>query len=187
MPDTLVIGKISHNPKKHYRYLKPMSDYVAGKMSDLGIKRSKVRLAKSRKQLISWLRQGKVDWVTETSFAASIFVHEANAEPILLKHKKGDSRYRSLIFTRKDSGINSLQDLKEKIIAFEDEASTSAFYAPATLLIDDGLKLFQLDSVRESPPNGKVGFVFAGEEITIATWVEKGLADAGTVNNQDWA
>ena len=35
-------------------------------------------------------------------------------------------------------------------------------------------------------PPGKVGFVFAGDEINITTWVERMHVHAGAYSNQDW-
>jgi len=186
LTDTLVIGKISHNPKKHYRYLKPMAQYVTAQLADYGIKKTRVRMARSHRQLAKWLTTGEVDWITETPFTASVLMKESNAIAIALKHKKGAKRYYSVIFTRKDSAINSLDDLVGKKIALEDKASTSAFYLPAMMLLEKNYKLVELSSVRDMVPDNSIGFVFAGEEITISTWVEKGLVDAGSFNNQDW-
>ncbi len=43
---TLVLGQVSSNPKKHYRELKLMADYLASKMTDLGITAGDVVLAR---------------------------------------------------------------------------------------------------------------------------------------------
>lgn len=184
--DTLVIGKVSDNPKKHYRYLKPMVNYIAEKMHDLGIKRGKVLMAKNNKQMIRYLQQGKVDWVTETVFSSVIFQDKAGAEIILRKWKRGNPDYYSIFFVRKDSVIHSLQDIKGSSIAFEDEGSTSAYFIPSSVLIKKNLKLYQLDSPREKPPVDKVGYIFSGEEINTSTMVYKGLVDVGTFSNLDW-
>lgn len=183
---TLVLGKVSDNPKKHYRYLKPMVDYVAEHMKDLGITETKVLMARDNRQMISYLQQGKIDWVTETPFSAVIFQDKAGAELLVRKWKKGVPVYHSVLFTRKDSGINSLADLKGKTIAFEDPGSTSAYFVPASVLIRAGLGLVRLYRPREKPPSDKVGYVFSGEEINTSTWVQKGLVDAGAYSNLDW-
>ena len=183
---TLVIGKVSANPKKHYRYLKPIAEYVAERMHDLGIDRVEVLMAKNNRQMVSYLKRGKVDWVTETVFSAIEFEDRAGAEMILLKHKKGVGEYRSVFFARKDSGIRSLADLKGKVVTFEDRGSTSSFYVPASILIDAGLELVELDSPRERIDGDAVGYVFANGEINMSTWVYKGLVDAGAFADLDW-
>ncbi len=183
---TLVIGKVSSNPKKHYRYLKPMADYVVKRMEDLGVREAAVLMARDNRQMVKYLKQGKVDWVTETVFSAVIFQEKAGAEPLLRKWKKGVPDYYSIFIARKDSGINALSDLKGKTIAFEDPGSTTAFFLPAIALIKDGLRLVELNSPRESSPTDAVGYVFAKQEINIATWVHKGLVDAGAYSNLDF-
>ncbi len=182
----LVIGKVSHNPKKHYRYLKPIAKYVAGHMEDLGIDRVKVLMARDNRQMLKYLRRGRVDWVTETVISAAVFKREAGAEIMLRKWKKDASEYHSVFFVRKDSGIEELDELAGRVIALEDRGSTSAFFVPIKILLDRGLTLVKLDSLRARPPAGKVGYVLAGEEINISTLVHKGIVDAGAFNNIDW-
>ena len=183
---TLVIGKISSNPKKHYRYLKPIADYAVKHMQDLGIREAKVLMAKDNRQMINYLRQGRIDWVTETAFSAVLFEKKAKAEMLVRKWKKGVPEYHTIFFVRKDSGLDTLDDLKGKTIAFEDPGSTSAYYAPAALMIDRGLQLVELGTLREKPMPDTVGYSFSGAEINTSTWVHKGLVDAGAYSNLDW-
>ena len=183
---TLVIGKISSNPKKHYPYLKPMANYVASKMEDLGIKQSRVLFAKDIKQMLEYIRQGKIDWVTETPLIASVLQEKANAEIFLLKRKKGVPEYHSVFFTYKNNGIDSFDDLVGKTIVFQDKGSTSAYLIPAAMLLDHGLKMIEMDSVRSKPPVGAVGYVFTKEEINMSTWVHKKIVDAGAFSDLDW-
>jgi phosphonate transport system substrate-binding protein len=185
-PDTLVIGKISHNPKKHYHYLKPMVKYAVKHMQDLGINKSKILLARSKEHLADLLEQGEVDWITETPVAAAYLHEKSGAEILLKKWKKGVSEYHSVFFTLSGHRVGKLHDLKGKVIALEDPASTSAFYFPAYTLIENGLRLVKLDSVRDKAPTDAVGFVFTREEINIATLVHKGIVDAGAFSNDDW-
>ena len=184
--DTLVIGKVSNNPKKHYRYLKPIADYVANKMQDLGIKRAKVRMANNNHKMLMLLQSGQVDWVTETLFSALIFNEKANAQFLLRKWKKGVPDYYTVFFTRNDSGIKQLSDLKGKMIALEDRGSTTAFFLPIMALLQQNLNLLELTSLRESVPSGSVGYVFSHQEINTSTWVHKGLVSVGAYNNLDW-
>lgn len=183
---TLVIGKVTQNPKKLYRYLKPIADYAVKRMGDLGITESKVLMCKNNRQMISYLKQKKVDWVTETPFSAVIFEQKAGAEIILRKWKKGVPEYHTVFFTRKDSGINKLADLKGKTIAFEDSGSTTAYFIPAAVLIRQGMKLVQLATPVETPPVDMVAYTFSGQEVNTATWVYRGFTAAGAFNNLDW-
>ena len=182
----LVIGKVTDNPKKHYQTLKPMVDYVVSKMADLGVKESKVLMASNNEQMISYLKQGKIDWITETPFSALLYQEKTGAEFLLRKWKKGVPEYHTLIFTRKDSSIQTLADLKGKVIAFEDPGSTSGYYIPASILIREGFELALLGSPKERPARKMIGYVFSGQEVNTSIWVHKGIVDAGAINNLDW-
>ncbi|MFQ5850569.1 MAG: phosphate/phosphite/phosphonate ABC transporter substrate-binding protein [Candidatus Binatia bacterium] len=184
--ETLVIGRVSENPKKHYNRLKTMVDYVASHLKDLGIRRGSVLIAKDNRQLIQYLKEGKLDWVTETPLSAFIFRDETGAEIMVRKWKKGAPEYHTLFFTRKDSGIESIEDLKGKKIAFEDPGSTTGYFVPVAMLKRAGLELIKLSSPREDPPPDKVGYAFARTELNISTWVHKRLAEAGAFSNLDW-
>ena len=183
---TLVIGKVSSNPKKHYAYIKPILDYVVQNMGDIGIKQGKVLLVKDNKQMIRYIKRGKVDWITETPFSAVIFEEKSGAEMLLRKWKKGVPEYHTVFITRKNSGINSLEKLKGKTIAFEDPGSTTAFYVPFSVLKEKGFDLEELETPREKPGASNVGYVFARQEINMSTWVHKGLVAAAAYSNLDW-
>ena len=184
--EVLVLGTASDDPKKHYGYLKPMADYLAARLRDLGIREGKVLMARDAKALARLVKNGEVDWITETPFSAVICQDQGGAEVMLRKWKKGVRKYHTVFFTRKDTGIRTLQDLKGKRIAFEDPDSTSAYLIPASILLDAGLKLVRLDSPRDAPAEDGVSYLFAGEEINQAIWVHKGLVDAAAFNNLDW-
>jgi phosphonate transport system substrate-binding protein len=185
-PHTLVIGRVSDDPRKHYKRLKPIVDYVASHLSDVGITRGSVLMAKDNRQLIRYLNEKKVDWVSETVISALIYHQETGAEIIARRWRKGVPEYHSVFFTRKETGIESIEQLKGKKIAFEDPGSTTAYFVPVGVLKRAGLELVRLSSPTESPPANKVGYVFAGRDLNVATWVHKGLTDAGAFSNLDW-
>ena len=189
LPDSgsvLVIGRISDDPKAHYEQLKPLLDYVVPRMRDVGIKEGRILMARDTQQMTSYLRRGRVDWVTETSGTAMQLQKRAGAKPLVLTERGGVSRYHSVFFARKDSGINSLADLEGRSIAFQSTASTSSYIVPASTLLDAGLHLEILLSPMDRPTPDSVGYVFAGSELNIAAWVHKKLIDAGVFSSLDW-
>ncbi|MDD3447681.1 MAG: phosphate/phosphite/phosphonate ABC transporter substrate-binding protein [Gammaproteobacteria bacterium] len=183
---TLVIGKVSSNPRKHYLRLKPMVDYVAERMGALGITRGEVLMARDNAQMIQYLREGRVDWVTETLYSAVLYERAGVAESILRKWKKGVAEYRTLFFTRMDSDIRTLADLRGRRLGLEDPGSTTAFFEPLMILRDEGLEAAPLAGPRVVPPPDKVGYALAGGEINLVAWVYKGLVDAAAYNDLDW-
>lgn len=183
---TLVLGKVSASPKKNHRDLKPIVDYVVSQLGDLGLVEARVLIAKDNQQMMQFIEQGKVDWVTETIFSAAEFIEKANLRPLLVRHRSGVGEYHSVFFTHKDSSITDLEDLLGKSIAFEDPGSTTGFRLPAAILLEQGHEMVQLASPRDPVPADKIGFIFAKAEINISAWVSKGLVDAGAFSNLDW-
>lgn len=183
----LVIGKITSNPKKHFKSAGAIVKYVVARTRDLGIEHARVLFAKDVEQMLDYLRGGKVDWIAETPFTAIELHDRAGAEFLLRRWKQGASEYWTVFFARRDSGIDSLDDLKGKTIAFEHPRSTTAFHVPASLLIRHGLKLVPLDSHRQTPPPDAVGYLYSGAEITTSTWVYNRLVSVGVFSNLNWA
>ncbi len=182
----LVLGRISDDPKAHYEQLKPLLDYVVPRMRDVGITEGRILMARDAQQMTSYLRRGRVDWVTETAGTGMQLQQRAGARPLLLTERGGVSRYHGVFFVRRDSGLERLSDLEGRTIAFQNTASTSAYFAPATALLDAGQRLEVLLSPMDRPSADAVGYVFARSELNIAAWVHKRLVDAGVVSNLDW-
>ncbi len=182
----LVLGRISDDPQAHYEQLKPLLDYVVPRMHDVGITEGRILMARNAQQMSSYLRRGRVDWVTETAGTAMELEQQARAIPLLITERNGVSRYHTIFFVRRDSGIDSLEALRGRSIAFQSVGSTSAYFVPAIELLDRNLSMEILLSPMDQPAAGSVGYVFARSELNISTWVHKRLVDAGVMNNLDW-
>src|SRR3546814_9407100 len=103
--NVLVVGRISDNPKAHYGQLKPLLDYVVPRMRDVGITEGRILMARDAQQMASYLRRGRVDWVTETAGTAMQLQQQAGAVPMLITERNGVNRYHSVFFARRDSNI----------------------------------------------------------------------------------
>lgn len=182
----LVLGRISDDPKLHYEQLKPLLDYVVPRMADVGIREGRVLMARDAQQMASYLRRGQVDWVTETAGTAMLLEQRGGAQPLLLTERDGVSRYRTVFFVRRDSGLNKLEDLRGRSVAFQNNASTSAYFVPAIELLRRKMALSLLLSPMDKPSGDSVGYVFARSELNISAWVHKRLVDAGTMSELDW-
>src|SRR5690606_38915876 len=182
----LVLGRISDNPQAHYEQLKPLLDYVVPRMRDGGITAGRILMARDAQPMGSYLRRGRVDWVPETAGTALQLQQQAGAVPMLITERNGVDQYHSVFFARRDSSIGSLEDLRGHSIAFQNSASTSAYFVPATELLERGLPMEILLSPMDRPAPGSVGYLFARSELNISTWVDKRLVDAGVMSNLDW-
>ncbi|MFK8031608.1 MAG: phosphate/phosphite/phosphonate ABC transporter substrate-binding protein [Gammaproteobacteria bacterium] len=182
----LVIGSVTNAPKYNFGQMKPISLYMLDQVQELGIDAVMVVTTDTHEQMIELLRDGYVDWVAATPYAALMYEREASAEFILTKKSHGRGAYRSVFFARNDSNIKSLDDLKGKTIAFEKPGSTSAYFLPAMELLGAGYELVRLGSPRDSAPDHAIGFLFSGDEVNSSTWVHKRIADAAAFSNEDW-
>lgn len=182
----LVLGRISDDPKAHYEQLKPLLDYVVPRMRDVGIREGRILMARDPQQMASYLRRGRVDWVTETAGTAMLLRQRAGAQPLLLTERDGSSHYRSVFFVRKDSGVRGLDDLRGHSVAFQLPSSTSAYFVPVSQLLEREMPVDLLLSPTDSVAPDSVGYLFARSELNIATWVHKRLVTAGVMSNLDW-
>ena len=149
--DTLELGQISDDPKSQYQRLKPLLDYVVPRMKDVGITRGRILMARNDRQMASYLRSGRVDWVSETAASGVSLQQRAGAVPLLRTNRGGATSYATMFFVRRDSRIKTLADLRGGSIAFQNPASTSAYYVPAYELLSQGLRLEILISPMDRP------------------------------------
>lgn len=182
----LVLGRISDDPRRHYEQLKPLLDYVVPRMRVVGVREGRVLMARDPQQMMSYLRRGKVDWVTETPGTGLLMVDKAGARPLLLTERSGVREYRSVIFARRDSGISELSQLRGKTVAFQSPSSTSAYLVPAMTLRSLGVPMALVISPLDRPDSRSIGFVFANTDVNLSAWVHKRLVDAGAFSEMDW-
>ncbi len=184
--DVLVIGRVSDNPRAHYDRLKPLLDYVVPRMADVGIREGRILMARDGQAMVSYLRQGRVDWVTETAGAAVAMIDRGGAELLALSWRGGLASYHSVFVVRGDSGIDDLSALRGHSVGFQHPMSTSAYLVPAGMLLSLDLPLAVLLSPLDRPAPDFVGYAFTGAEANSVAWVHKRLVDVAAISNQDW-
>jgi len=184
--NTITMSKVTSHFHEKYQELKPLITYVAKQLKHMGIKKAKVLLARNNQALIEFVKEAKVDLVTETPFSSILFVKKAGMKILLRSWKEGVPSYHSVIFVRKSSGIDSIDDLKGKVIAFEDPGSTTGYFLPKAAIMREGLELVELNNYREKPPSDKIGYCFAKGEVNIVHWVHKGVVAGGVLDNLEY-
>jgi phosphonate transport system substrate-binding protein len=185
-PHVLVLGCLSSDPKSDYDQLKPLLDYVVPRMAGVGIREGRILMARDLQQMGSYMRRGRVDWVTGSSATGMTLQSRASARPLLVTERDGVARDHSVFFVRRDSGIATMRDLRGRSIAFRDQTSTDAYFVPATQLLEQGMSLQRLLSPKDHPESSSIGFVLGGTELNIATWVHRRLVDSGAMSDADW-
>jgi phosphonate transport system substrate-binding protein len=130
--------------------------------------------------VIEAMRAGRVDAMEVGPFAYVLAVEEAGAEALAVGIYPQDeenpvydpdapSFYYSVYFTKKGSGIETLEDLRGTNFAFVDPASTSGHLAPKTGLLKAGIN-----------PDEEMETVFAGSHPTavLSVWNDNTVAGA---------
>jgi len=87
----------------------------------------------------------------------------------LVTERFGSSSYRGQINVNADAGINSLEDLKGKVMCWVDPNSTSGYIIPRIMLAANGI----------DPDNDFAKTVEAGSHNNVVTQVYNGDCDAG--------
>ena len=182
----IVVGDISDEPAKKIGRFQPFVDHLAIQLSDVGIGVGEVEIAPDMETMADWLTSGKVDVYFDSPYPAMIVNNLSEAQPILRRWKNGVEEYHTVIFTRSDSGIETLEDLKGQMIAFEEPSSTSGYMLPLSYLIEAGLQPVEKPIVEASVNPDNVGYVFSYEDENTIQWALTGRVAAAAVGAPDF-
>lgn len=181
----IVIGTVGEVPEDEISEYQPFIDYIASKLSAFGIEKGEVVVATSPAEMSKFMRQGKVDMYIDSPFPVYVVSKLAEAEVLVDRWKKGEEKYHSIVFTRKDSGIKTLDDLKGKIIAFESPYSTSGYFLPKAELIKRGYTLQEKTGPKDSVASNEIGYYLTNDQEKVTEDVLSKVAVAGAQNQGD--
>ena len=144
---------------------------IADELSKRSGYQIKISMVKDHEELIKKMKNKEID----LGYYSPVFFVRAKAEieitPIVMRVKYGSPYYRSGFITRKDSIINSIQDLKNKKIALTaEEDSTSGYYIPLAMLSNNEIEYQK-----------NLDLVFTGKHINVLKSVVYGSVDAGAI------
>lgn len=186
---TLTLGLVSEIHRvKIEGHFQDFVRYVAGKLSAAADLEGKIMIAPSAFQLARFIEQKKVDFYMESPYPTYLINDMHGAAKLLLRRwKSGMAEYRSLIFTKNNGELSRLEDLRGKLLAFEDPGSTSGHFLAKAFLLKKGFKF--ADKTRFNPhgsPN-EVGYVFASSQEKVVDMVLAKQAAAGAFSDDDYA
>lgn len=104
----------------------PLMDYLSKKLKA----RVKLVVLEDYNSIIEEMEAGELEGGIHGSFSAYIVQKKLGAIPIARPEKHGISTYRGLIFTRKDSGIKEIADLRSKSFVFTDRKTSAGGLYP---------------------------------------------------------
>lgn len=180
-PRTLVIARVSGNPRKHAARLAALGQHVVDNHS--AFDRVEVILKPDPDDMVAAARRGEIDIVSETLFTALKLEATGKMNMALLEWKENVRAYHSVLLVRADSPFRTLQDLRGRRIAFEDPGSTSGFFLPYVEIMEAGLDMVPDGSGQASSQH--VRYLFGGAEINVVGSLIRGRVDVAAVSNLD--
>jgi len=178
---TVRIGSISNEPLHMLEKYQVLVDYLNDSHSQ-GDVRFEAVVAWDREDMIRMLDTGAIDIFIDSPFPVYDIGRLVDLTIFLRRWKNGEDEYYSSVFVRRDSGIETLEDLLGKRIAFEDRWSSGSYFLPKAALVENGIALVELESPHASVDDSVLGYLFTGDDATTLLWVLKRKVDAGAMN-----
>ncbi len=139
------------NAKTTYRLFSPMATYLS---SQLGVE---VKLVIEKDFAAFWqgIKQRKYDLVHFNQYHYVVAQKHFGYKAILMNQEYGKSTISGSIIVRKDSGINSISDLKGKTISFGGGPRAMQSYIVASWLLNQGglTNDYYTSKFSRNPPN----------------------------------
>ncbi len=113
-----------------------IADYL---MEETGL-HFRVAVPTSYASVIEAIGTQETDIAWLATFAYILANEKFGAEVALTVIRKGLDKYRGQFVAKSDSGIDSLEDIDGKVVAYTDAASTSGFIYPSAVLMKNNIK-----------------------------------------------
>ncbi|MDO9577190.1 MAG: phosphate/phosphite/phosphonate ABC transporter substrate-binding protein [Candidatus Cloacimonadales bacterium] len=140
---------------------KAVSDYLTEKTGYY----FKIAVPTSYAAVIEALGTDETDIAWLATFGYILANEKFGAEVALTTVRNGLEKYRGQFLAKAGSGIDSLEDINGKVIAYTDAASTSGYLYPSAILAEKGIKPKEM--------------MFAGGHPQAILAVYQGTADVG--------
>ena len=184
---SITLGLVSGTSQKEVEaHFQNFVRYIAQKLGSAPDTEGKVVVVSTALQMAKLLEEKKIDFYMESPYPTYLINKQGAAVLLLRRWKSGMAEYRGLIFTKKDSEINRLEQLRGKMLAFEDPGSTSGYFLPKVLLLKKGFKLTE-----KTTPDAKVGpketgYVFASTDANVVNLVLSGQVAADAFSDDNY-
>jgi phosphonate transport system substrate-binding protein len=186
---TITLGMVSQiNQKEIEQHFQPFVRYVAEKLSTATKLEGRIVVAPTQSRLAGLLTERKADFYMESPHPTYMINSVYGAGKLLLRRWKGGmGDYHAVIFTGKSGETKRLEDLKGKLIAFEDPESTSGYYLPKLFLSKKGFKLAPKTQTEAKVAPAEIGYLFAQSQDKLVDLVLTGKVAAGAFSSDDYA
>ena len=184
---TISLGFVSQKPAAEIEeHFGDFVRYVARKLSSTSAIEGRVVVAPTVLQLAKLLEEKKVDFYMDSPYPTYLINRQGSALLLLRRWKGGMVEYRGILFTKRDGGTTRLEELRGKIIAFEDPGSTSGYFLPKVFLLRKGFRLTEKPGLEAKVASTEVGYIFTYSTRKIVDLVLSNKVAAGAFSNDDY-
>ena len=177
--EEFTIGTVSSDAAKMIKRYQPTADYIAENLSGEKKFKGKVIITKTIEDMEGLLLNQEIDLYYDSPFPTVYLTEEIDAKVIAKRWKENSGDYNSVFIVKKNSEVQSINDLPGKTIVFQSEESTTGYMLPITALLSKGYRIgFDM--------NNEINHVFSGDDENTAHWVVEGKGDAGVISNLDF-
>lgn len=184
---SITLGLVSKTWQKEIEaHFQDFVRYVAKKLGSAPDTEGKVVIVGAPLQLAALLEEKKIDFYMESPYPTYLINKQGAASLLVRRWKSGVAEYRSLIFSKKDGATDRLEQLRGKIIAFEDPGSTSGYFLPKVLLLRKGFPLTEKPGPDAKVGPKEIGYVFASTHVNVVNLVLTRRVAAGAFSDDDY-
>ena len=184
----ITAGYIGELEQEEEEQLSARTDAVVKLLAEHGIEKSQVISLASVGEMVSALKDGRVDWLTAPLFHALIYAENAHAVIFAQKLKAGISKFQTVFFIRKNSDISDIGNMERKMIGFGDPLSTSDFFIPYYELHEHNYTLVKYGEKVDGEVLGKKRMFYrlSGSQRDVVKDVLGGQVDIGVLSNHQY-
>jgi phosphonate transport system substrate-binding protein len=184
---SITLGLVSSTSQKEIEaHFQNFVRYVARKLGSGPDTEGKVVIVPTPLQMAKLLEEKKIDFYLESPYPTYLINKQGAAVLLLRRWKSGIAEYRGLIFSKKVSETDRLEQLRGKMIAFEDPGSTSGYFLPKVLLLKKGFKLSEKPRLDAKVGPKEIGYVFASTDVNVVNLVLSKRVAAGAFSDDDY-
>jgi phosphonate transport system substrate-binding protein len=182
----LSLGVVFEGPREPIEArFREFVDYLARKISSGRQVKGTIVVAQTALKLVKPLEDKQVDFYMESAYPTYLINRQGSATLLLRRWKGGVAEYRSILFTAKESPTR-LEELRGRIIAFEDAGSTSGYFLPKLLLLRKGFILTEKSANDAQVSPKEIGYIFAHTDKKIVELVLSKKVAAGAFSSDDY-
>lgn len=180
--EVLTVATVSTNVNKSIKTFEPLASYLERELLSDGITKVRISVLSSSEAISDAMRNGSIDLYIGSPIVAAQVARDGGGRPILIRWKEQAATDHSVLIARSDSGLETLEDLRNSRLGFENRESTFGYLLATDLLHSAGLALEELPSRLSTPSQGNVGYIFTGGDHNTLAWIYKGWIDAAATS-----